>query len=63
MELSTGWHEAIVSGTIAAAWVFALVGGYLSGISLNIIIIIIKCVTIIKENCSWLNKIGLEGNL
>jgi len=31
MELSTGWHEAIVSGTIAAAWVFALVGGYLSG--------------------------------
>lgn len=31
MELSTGWHEAIVSGTIAAAWLFALAGGYLSG--------------------------------
>ena len=31
MELSNGWHEAIVSGTIAAAWVFSLIGGFLSG--------------------------------
>lgn len=31
MDLTTQWHEAIVSSTIAAAWVFALVGGYLSG--------------------------------
>lgn len=31
MELDTMWHEAIVSSTIAAAWVFALIAGYLSG--------------------------------
>ncbi len=31
MELNNTWHEAIVSGTIGAAWIFALVGGYLSG--------------------------------
>jgi hypothetical protein len=31
MELTNGWHEAIVSATIAAAWIFSLFGGYLSG--------------------------------
>ena len=31
MELSNSWHEAIVSATIAAAWIFSLFGGYLSG--------------------------------
>lgn len=31
MELSNAWHEAIVSATIAAAWIFSLFGGYLSG--------------------------------
>ncbi|XP_046456242.1 proton myo-inositol cotransporter-like isoform X1 [Daphnia pulex] len=30
MELTNGWHEAIVSATIAAAWIFSLFGGYLS---------------------------------
>ncbi|XP_045028913.1 proton myo-inositol cotransporter isoform X1 [Daphnia magna] len=30
MELSNAWHEAIVSATIAAAWIFSLFGGYLS---------------------------------
>lgn len=28
--LSTKWHEAIVSATIGAAWIFALVGGWLT---------------------------------
>ena len=35
MELSNGWHEAIVSATIAAAWIFSLFGGYLSGTSIE----------------------------
>jgi len=30
MQLNNTWHEAIVSGTVAAAWIFALVAGYLS---------------------------------
>jgi hypothetical protein len=30
-KLSTEWHEAIVSSTIAAAWIFALIGGWLTG--------------------------------
>ncbi|KAJ1525491.1 hypothetical protein ONE63_010300 [Megalurothrips usitatus] len=28
MSLDTSWHEYIVSGTVLAAWVFSLVGGY-----------------------------------
>ena len=35
MELSNGWHESIVSATIAAAWIFSLFGGYLSGTSIE----------------------------
>ena len=31
MQLNNSWHEAIVSATVAAAWIFALVAGYLSG--------------------------------
>jgi hypothetical protein len=30
-SLSTEWHEAIVSVTIAAAWMFSLIGGWLTG--------------------------------
>ncbi|XP_049954349.1 proton myo-inositol cotransporter-like [Schistocerca serialis cubense] len=30
LALTTAWHEAIVSATIAAAWVFALMGGWLT---------------------------------
>jgi hypothetical protein len=30
-KLSTEWHEVIVSATIAAAWLFALIGGWLTG--------------------------------
>jgi len=30
MELDTWWHQAIVSSTILAAWLFALIGGFLS---------------------------------
>ena len=31
MELDYFWHQSIVSSTILAAWLFALIGGYLSG--------------------------------
>ena len=30
MHLSNLWHELIVSGTIASAWMFSLCGGYLT---------------------------------
>jgi hypothetical protein len=30
-ELDTLWHELIVSVTIGAAWMFSLVGGWLTG--------------------------------
>ena len=45
MQLNNSWHEAIVSATVAAAWIFALVAGYLSG----------------KWLAQWINVIICQG--